>query len=76
MGVAGGCSTWGNTLFHLGERGVPYGGTKCSTWGNKNMDFMDSHGVPWTKDSGSRRPGGLRFRLQAYDGEIEVEISR
>ena len=37
------------------------------------MDFMDSHGVSWTKDSGSRRPGGLRFRRKAEDERLEVE---
>ncbi len=73
MGVVGGvppggtpCSTWGKGVFHMGERSVPPGGTR--TWNSWN---------PWSsmeEDSGSRRPGGLRFRLQADGGEIEVEV--
>ncbi|MEN9665369.1 MAG: hypothetical protein RLZZ326_1732 [Planctomycetota bacterium] len=58
-GSSGGCSIWGNTLFHLGERGVPYGGTKCSTWGYKNMELMEPmefHGGRQRKPSPWRAP--------------------
>jgi hypothetical protein len=51
------------SLFHLGERGVPPGGTVCSTWGNINHGFL--HGY---------NHGGIHGGTRIHGADIDFAL--